>query len=192
MSPFGLLRRLCSPVPKTARGRDAHWLDSSSPLPIAPMKMAASSGAGKHSERFLKEGGVLTGSELISDLTGGANMVGGAPMHEYADDRKHDLDFMKKCCDQILKSSTSRMMPAPFYFKRVAILSRKKKNYEQEILYCEKYIKLVKSVRQSKTDLRTLNEFSHLQQVMIEPFEKRLIKARQLHSARQFSVGRAE
>ena len=192
MSLFGLLRRLFAPAAKTARGRDAHRLDPSSPMPIAPRKTAARSGAGKHSERFLKQGGVLTGNDLISDLTDGANMVDGTLMHEHADDRKHDLDFMKKCCDQILKSPTGGMMPAPFYFRRVAILSRKKKNYEQEILYCENYIKIVKSVRQSKSDLRTLNEFSRLQQVMIEPFEKRLIKARQLHSARQFPTGRAE
>ena len=185
MSLFRLLRRLFAPAPKTARGRDANRLDPLLPIPIEPRKTAARGEAGKHSERFLMQGGLLTGNNLIGDLPGGTNMVDGTPMHEHADDRKHDLDFMKKCCDQILKSPTGGMMPAPFYFRRVAILSRKKKNYEQEILYCEKYIKLVKSVQRSQNDPRTLNEFSRLQQVMIEPFEQRLVKARQLHSAYQ-------
>ncbi len=37
----------------------------------------------------------------------------------------------------------ANIVPAPFYFLRVAVLSRKMKNYEQEIEYCEKYIDAV-------------------------------------------------
>ena len=35
------------------------------------------------------------------------------------------------------------LVPAPYYFERVAILSRKEKDYQQEVAYCEKYIVLV-------------------------------------------------
>ena len=189
MNLFKSLWRLFTPAPKTVCGRDEHQLDQSAYRPSSTRADTSTSVA--FSVRP-SAAAVLTGNDLISDLTNGANVVDGKPMYEYADEKKHDLDFMKKCCDQILESPTGGMMPAPFYFRRVAILSRKQKNYEQEILYCEKYIKLVKSVQQHRIDSRTPNEFSRLQQIMIEPFEKRLVKVRQLHSARQSSIGRAD
>jgi hypothetical protein len=35
------------------------------------------------------------------------------------------------------------LVPAPYYFERVGILSRKEKNYQQEVGYCESYINAV-------------------------------------------------
>ena len=35
------------------------------------------------------------------------------------------------------------LVAAPFYFERVAILSRKQKKYRQEVEYCERYIQAV-------------------------------------------------
>ena len=35
------------------------------------------------------------------------------------------------------------LVASPYYFERVAILSRKGKDYRQEIHYCETYIRLV-------------------------------------------------
>lgn len=61
-------------------------------------------------------------------------------------DKKHDLEHMKQCCDAELKSmELTGVVAAPYYFERVAILSRKAKNYRQEVEYCEKYIESVKA-----------------------------------------------
>ena len=45
-----------------------------------------------------------TSGELISELTDGANLVGGKQTWELADDKKHDIEYMKKCCDAELKT----------------------------------------------------------------------------------------
>lgn len=41
------------------------------------------------------------------------------------------------------------IVSAPFHFERVAILSRKQKNYHQEIEYCERYIRAVEKFYQA-------------------------------------------
>lgn len=85
-----------------------------------------------------------TSGELITEITDGANLVEGKPTWELAEDKKHDINYMKKCCDAELNTmNKAGMVPAPYYFERVAILSRKEKNYEQEVAYCEKYIEAV-------------------------------------------------
>lgn len=56
----------------------------------------------------------------------------------------HDIDLMKQSCERELRLSREmNQEPAPAWFERVAILSRKMKDYEQEILYCEAYLKAV-------------------------------------------------
>lgn len=61
-------------------------------------------------------------------------------------DEKHDLEHMKRCCDAELETmERAGVVAAPYYFERVAILSRKAKNYVQEVEYCEKYIQSVKA-----------------------------------------------
>ncbi len=85
-----------------------------------------------------------TSGELIAEVTDGANLVEGKQTWEYAEDKKHDLHYMKKCCDAELKTmDKAGLVPAPYYFERVAILSRKEKNYKQEVIYCGKYIETV-------------------------------------------------
>ncbi|MCK4542620.1 MAG: hypothetical protein KAU17_10345 [Spirochaetales bacterium] len=85
-----------------------------------------------------------TSGELISEVTDGANLVEGKQTWELAEDKKHDLNYMKKCCDAELNTmNKAGTVPAPYYFERVAILSRKEKNYAQEVAYCEKYIEVV-------------------------------------------------
>ena len=85
-----------------------------------------------------------TSGELISELTDGANLVGGKQTWELADEKKHDIEYMKKCCDAELKTMEAvGLVASPYYFERVAILSRKGKDYRQEIHYCETYIRLV-------------------------------------------------
>lgn len=56
---------------------------------------------------------------------------------------KHDIDAMKNACETELKKKRSRTdIPVPYFFERTAILSRKEKNYSQEIDYCERYINM--------------------------------------------------
>ena len=57
---------------------------------------------------------------------------------------KNDITAMMRRCDaELEKMSEAGMVPAPYYFERVAILSRKEQNYEQELFYCEQYISKV-------------------------------------------------
>lgn len=71
-------------------------------------------------------------------------MVDGKQTWELAQDKKHDLEYMKKCCDaQLATLVKADLVPAPYFFERVAVLSRKDKNYDQEVAYCEKYIRVV-------------------------------------------------
>lgn len=82
--------------------------------------------------------------DYLADLSGGENLVDGKHTHEHAKDKKHDLATMKKCCHAELKQmKKAGTVPAPFYFERVAILSKKEGNYEQEVKYCEVYLKAV-------------------------------------------------
>lgn len=85
-----------------------------------------------------------TSGELIAEVTEGANLVEGKQTWEYAEEKKLNIEYMKKCCEAELKTmEKAALVPAPYYFERVAILSRKEKDYQQEVAYCEKYIALV-------------------------------------------------
>ena len=92
------------------------------------------------------DGSPKTSGELIAEVTGGANLVDGMQTRELAEENKNDLKTMKRCCDAELKTmDKAGLVPAPYYFERVAILSRKSKDYRQEIFYCEQYIEKVES-----------------------------------------------
>lgn len=93
-----------------------------------------------------EEGSPKNSGELISEVTDGANLVDGKQTWELAKGKKDDLEGMKRCCDAELKTmKKAGIVPAPYYFERVAILSRKNKNYRQEIFYCEQYIEKVEA-----------------------------------------------
>ncbi len=56
-----------------------------------------------------------------------------------------DINTVVDCCrGEIEKSLDTGIMPAPKYFEQAAVLSRKEKNYQNEIAICDMYIKLVK------------------------------------------------
>jgi hypothetical protein len=81
---------------------------------------------------------------LVAEVTGGANLVEGRQTWELAEEKKHDIEWMKRCCEAELKTmEAAGIVAAPYYFERVAILSRKAKDYQQEVLYCEKYVRSV-------------------------------------------------
>jgi len=78
------------------------------------------------------------------DLIKQSFLVDGKQTWELAEEKKDDLNAMKACCDAELKTyRKTGNRPAPYYFERVAILSRKEKKYQQEIAYCEKYLEVV-------------------------------------------------
>jgi hypothetical protein len=75
-----------------------------------------------------KDGSPKTSGELIAEVTGGANLVEGKETWELSDSKKNDLEIMKLCCSSELKTmDVAGLVAAPFYFERVAILSRKKR-----------------------------------------------------------------
>jgi hypothetical protein len=103
----------------------------------------------KSPESSMPSGDPKTSGELVAEVTGGANLVEGKQTWELADNKKDDIDYMKKCCYAELKTmETADLVAAPYYFERVAILSRKIKNYEQEISFCERYIAAVEAYYQ--------------------------------------------
>ncbi len=87
---------------------------------------------------------INTSGELIAEVTDGANLVNGKQTWELVDEFKNDIEVMKSCCEAELRTmEKANLVPAPYYFERVAILSKKNKDYQQEIYYCELYIKKV-------------------------------------------------
>jgi predicted DNA-binding protein len=98
----------------------------------------------KNPDLHRRNGEPKTSGKLIAEIPDGGNLVEGKQTWELAENKKHDLNYMKKCCDAELNTmNKAGMVPAPYYFERVAILSRKEKYYKQEVAYCEKYIEAV-------------------------------------------------
>jgi hypothetical protein len=97
----------------------------------------------KIAEKVWKTPGKTLG-EAVAEATGGANLVEGKQSWELVGEGKHDIEMMKRCCAAELQTyEKTGLVPAPYYFERVAVLARKLKDYEQEIAYCETYIRVV-------------------------------------------------
>lgn len=112
--------------------------------------------------RTQKESESLNSGEFITKISDGANLVDDKQTWEHAEEGKDDIVRMKKCCDaEIQTSLKTRIIPAPFYFRRVAILSRKNKDYEQEIYYCEAYLQALARVtcEQSSVQVAALSDW---------------------------------
>ncbi len=74
------------------------------------------------------------------------------------------------------------IVPAPYYIERVAILSRKEKNYEQEVAYCEKYIEIIKVFYEKNST----EDFADVRQgPRYNAIVKRLPKAKELLKKKQ-------
>ncbi|MHC1711309.1 MAG: hypothetical protein AB9872_04065 [Solidesulfovibrio sp.] len=70
--------------------------------------------------------------------------VDGVPVYEYAETHKHDFQKMYECCVAELKeASRSKNAPAPYYFWRCAVLSKKAKRYDIEVTVCQSYLDFV-------------------------------------------------
>ncbi|MGI8437287.1 MAG: hypothetical protein ACR2NX_10340 [Chthoniobacterales bacterium] len=85
-----------------------------------------------------------TFGEAVAEATGGVNLVQGKQTWEFSETGKDDLEIMKQCCaTELATFEKVGLVPAPYYFERVAILARRMKNFREEIAYCEKYIEVV-------------------------------------------------
>lgn len=127
---------------------------------------------------FKSNGESKTSGELIAEVTNGANLVDGKQTWEHVEEKEHDLDYMKKCCEAELNTmDKAGIVPAPYFFERVAILSREEKNYKQEVIYCEKYISTVESYYKKNgiKDVADVRKGPRFQAIL-----KRLPKAREL------------
>ncbi|MDL4860811.1 hypothetical protein NPJ88_000540 [Halomonas elongata] len=87
----------------------------------------------------------------IMKAQGTQAMVDGKPTYEYAQTHKHDVDMMLECCraeENVYWSHGSfKISPAPSYFERAAILSRKAKDYDGEVAICERWIAMAEDFR---------------------------------------------
>lgn len=111
-------------------------------------------------------------------------LVNGYPPSEYADSHRHDLDIMIKCCEACLYDcKKDNTPPGSVYFERVAILSRKEKNYKQEIDYCKKYIKSVDNffIKKHGYTIGNVPEDNKFKATMV----KRLARAEELYAKSQ-------
>jgi len=119
-----------------------------------------------------------TTGQAIAEVTGDVNLVDGKQTWELVDDWKHDIEMMKRCCAAETQTyAKTGLVPAPYYFERVAVLARKLKDYQQEIAYCETYLGLV-------DEYYRVNNLSQREGVKAGPryraIVKRLAKARSL------------
>ena len=83
-----------------------------------------------------------TWKEIASNELGGMTLVNGKNTHELLEDpeAKHNLSLMLACCKaELERVDIGEGQPAPYYFKRVAILFDKRKEYDKEIKICELY-----------------------------------------------------
>ena len=97
-------------------------------------------------------------------------------------DNKHDLDLMLACCKaQMEASAIDGTFPAPAYFKRVAIILRKQKDYVREIGIIELYWQLCDRVYEAKREAGAMAQSRTRQHSALKSgFQHRYDKAKQL------------
>lgn len=100
----------------------------------------------------------VTYGEAVAKATGGANLVDGKQTWEHAGDGKHNIELMKRCCAAEIETyEKTGDTPSPYFFWRVAVLSSKQKNYEQEVEYLQSYLDILRQGGYSRDDM-TLEE----------------------------------
>ena len=80
--------------------------------------------------------------------------------------------ILKKCRQEAQQANESGIMPSSKYFQQAAVLSRKEKNYENEIAICKYYINLVSqyATNNNSSEVDLGNEVD----TKIDPFNKRI------------------
>ena len=95
-----------------------------------------------------------------------------------------NIDTVVECCrEEIQKSVDTGIMPAPKYFEQVAVISRKEKNYKNEIAICDMYIKLVK--KYASENKLSRQEFTDTILPECAPLYKRMHNAKSMMSKAQ-------
>lgn len=101
------------------------------------------------------------------------------PENEYQILSDTDIHSVMECCrDEIQNSEDSGIMPSPKFFEQAAVLSRKERNYANEIAICDMYVKLAKQYA-SKNKL-TRQEFIDSVLPQCEPLYKRMHNAKSM------------
>ncbi|ABM96795.1 hypothetical protein [Methylibium petroleiphilum] len=124
--------------------------------------------------------------DWVTQLAGGANLVDGKPTWEHAETAKHDLNVMLRCCEAELETmQRTGLVAAPFYFERAAILLRKAKEFEREVIVCERYLRAVDAFYASAASSGHADVRKGPTCVAIQ---RRLVKARELAGKLQTST----
>lgn len=77
--------------------------------------------------------------------------------YDMALSHKDDIFLMLKICmDQINDMIENGSEPAPFYFERVAILARKRKDYQLEVNICNVYVNSIELLMDAHKENNTL------------------------------------
>ena len=116
--------------------------------------------------------------EIVSEMTGGANLVDGQQTWELADEFKHDLPKMLECCYAELRTmEQAGLIPAPFYFERAAILLRKAKQHESEVKLLDLYVSAISAWNQANGNAKPMGAGKRHEKIL-----QRYEKAKQLAS----------
>jgi len=82
------------------------------------------------------------------------------------------------CRNEIKNAEDSGIMPSPKFFEQAAVLSRKEKNYSNEIAICEMYVSLAK--RYASKNKLSRQEFIDSVLPQCEPLYKRMHNAKSM------------
>ena len=94
-------------------------------------------------------------------------------------DNKHDLDLMLACCKaQMEATAIDGTFPAPAYFRRVAIILRKQKDYTREIGIIELYWEICDRVYESRKRDGLRAQLMAQHSALKSGFQKRYDKAK--------------
>lgn len=100
-----------------------------------------------------------TWDKIAANELDGATLVNGkSPVRilDESPDNKNNLEIMLSCCRaELQRSDIGEGMPAPFYFKRAAILLAKEKSYVKEIKICQLYIYSLKEYKKRRGESLT-------------------------------------
>jgi len=97
-----------------------------------------------------------TWKRIAANELDGATLVNGKNPPDLLNENpkvKDDLDIMLACCRaELQRADIGEGMPAPFYFKRAAILFAKQKLFVKEIQICQLYLDSLKDYKKRRRE----------------------------------------
>ena len=95
-----------------------------------------------------------TWKRIAANELDGATLVNGKNPSDLLNDNpkvKDDLDIMLACCRaELQRADIGENTPAPFYFKRAALLFAKQKLFAKEIQICQLYLDSIKDYKKRR------------------------------------------